>query len=179
MTEENIIEATALDESAVSVSADGNMEEVAEPASIEATEENASEKAEDTQIDVNALKSELDELRAMLAKKEEEQSRLIEEMSEFSRLFPNVSVGNIPDEVKSRVKSGIPLCAAYALYEKKREALNLRANEINARNAHTAAGSAGKNTSGEYFSPDEVRTMSRKEVHENFSKIKNSMKFWR
>ena len=36
----------------------------------------------------------------------------------------------------------------------------------------------GCNTAGEYFSPEEVRAMSQRQVHENYRKILDSMKQW-
>ena len=53
-----------------------------------------------------------------------------------------------------------------------------RADEINRKNASLSAGSVGKGHAGEYFSPDEVRAMTQREVHDNYSKIKESMRFW-
>ena len=128
---------------------------------------------------IESLKREIDDLRSLLAQKEAEQSRILNELSEFDRLFPEISVKSVPEDVWRNVELGIPLCAAYALYEKEESVKRNRAAEINERNSALSYGRAGKNTVGEYFSPDEVKSMSQKQVHENYSKIKESMKYWR
>ena len=115
--------------------------------------------------------SDLEELRAA-------QNRMLEEVSDFTALFPEISIDSIPDKVWDTVKNGASLAAAYALYEKQREAEAARIALINRENASRSAGKAGKHTSSEYFTPDEVRKMSRAEVHANYSKIKESMKKW-
>lgn len=148
-------------------------EEPVEESSEEILEEPSSEE------EVATLKAEIDRLRALLEQKEREQKRVMEEMDEFSRLFPNTSVRQIPDEVWQNVDAGIPLSAAYALYEKKSRIDRLHAQEINRQNAERSAGSAGVHTPNEYFSPEEVRAMSPSEVRENFKKIRESMKKWR
>ena len=63
--------------------------------------------------------------------------------------------------------------------EKRKLAEQQRIAQINAKNAAKAAGVAGVYTANEYFSPDEVRKMSRSEVHANFAKIKKSMEKWK
>ena len=93
-------------------------------------------------------------------------------------LFPDVPVEELPDEVWESVRAGAPLAAAYALYEKKKYAEAKRIAAINAKNASRSPGAAGTDTASEYFTPDEVRRMSRAEVHANYSKIKESMKKW-
>ena len=103
----------------------------------------------------------------------------MEEMAEFSRLFPTTSVSTIPEEVWQDTERGIPLSAAYALYEKRSGIDRQYAEEINRRNARLSAGSAGVYTQNEYLSPDEVRAMSPSEVRENFKRIRESMKKWR
>ena len=67
---------------------------------------------------------------------------------------------------------------ARALATKRMVAEAKRIAEINAKNAKKSPGAAGKDTAGEYFSPEDVRRMSRAEVHANYSKIKDSMKKW-
>ena len=128
--------------------------------------------------ETEALKNEISELRKKLEAKEKEQETILSELGEFERLFPETSVKSVPDEVWKKVEGGVPLCAAYALYEREKNLARNHANEINARNSSLAAGKAGKGASEEYFSPEEVKRMSQREVHRNFSKIKNSMKYW-
>lgn len=128
--------------------------------------------------ELETLRREVAQLRASLDKKEQEQQKTLREIGEFHRLFPDISIQNVPDGVWSSVEQGIPLSAAYALYEKEQRMSEARADEINRQNAHRSAGKAGKHTAGEYFSPDEVRAMSQKQVHNNYRAIMESMKHW-
>lgn len=148
------------------------------------------EKSEDiTEIDnteddssksnIDTLKAEILELREMIQSQRKEVSRKIREIEEFNRLFPNVSLSELPDTVSAMVNEGVPLTAAYALYEKELASKIERAQEINKKNASLSAGKAGIQTTGEFFTPDEVRSMSPRQVHENYSKIRESMKHWR
>ena len=139
------------------------------------------EQSEDTDPPTDptdALRQEIEQLRAALAQKEQEQQRTLREIGEFHRLFPDISVSDVPDGVWDSVDRGIPLSAAYALYEKKRLAAQDRAEAINRRNASLSAGQAGTHTAGEYFSPDEVRAMSQRQVHHHYRAIMESMKHW-
>ena len=131
------------------------------------------------QDDIAALKAEISQLRTTLEQQKESSARKINEMTEFNRLYPNVCFSQLPSEVIDRVESGIPLAAAYALYEKEQNAKNEKAGEINRKNAFLSAGKAGTQTSGEFFTPDEVRAMSPAQVHENYKKIRESMTHWR
>ena len=123
---------------------------------------------------ISDLKSQISNLEAM----RDTQTRVLEELADFRDLFPEVEINAIPESVWESVKKGTPLIASYALYEKRMEAERARISLINAKNASKSAGIAGINTASEYFSPDEVRKMSRAEVHANYSKIKESMKKW-
>ncbi|MBQ9085593.1 MAG: hypothetical protein IJY47_00230 [Clostridia bacterium] len=138
-------------------------------------EETSEETAEEELL---RLRSELALLKEKLARKEREQARALAELEEFNLLFPEVSVKQVPESVWDHVKNGIPLSAAYALYEKKNVAAERLAERVNRKNASMSPGIAGKDTVGEYFSPDEVRAMSQKQVRENYTRILESMKSW-
>lgn len=144
------------------------------------TEEN-SETDEDTATGetIESLKNEIVNLKKLIAEKENEQAKILGELGDFNRLFPDATIKNVPESVWRNVEQGVPLCAAYALYEKEEAMRQFHANEINRRNASLSAGKAGRDTAAEYFSPDEVRTMSQREVHENYEKIRRSMQTWR
>ena len=129
--------------------------------------------------DISTLKEEISRLKTMLSQQKETSDRKIREMEEFNTLFPNVSFSQLPSEVTDRVANGIPLAAAYALYEKEQNAEKERAGEINRKNAFLSAGKVGTQTRGEFFTPDEVRAMSPAQVHENYKKIRESMTHWR
>ena len=121
-----------------------------------------------------ALKEQISELK----RTRDAQEKMLGELSDFTSLFPAVDIDSIPESVWESVKKGTSLAAAYALYEKRAEAERLKIEKINSINSARSAGVAGKNTANEFFTPDDVRKMSRAEVHANFSKIKNSMKKW-
>ena len=136
--------------------------------------------APDTQS-AEALKREIEALRAEISRLETErdtQSRILKEISDFNSLFPYVEMDSIPESVWESVRNGTPLIASYALYEKRLAAEEARIAKINAANASRSPGIAGRDLVSEYFTPDEVKKMSRSEVHANYSKIKESMKKW-
>lgn len=96
------------------------------------------------------------------------------ELLEFGALYPDVKVSELPREVR---ESELPLAAAYALYEKKNGCLAERAAEINRRNAERSAGGLASFPEI-FYSPEEVRRMSQKEVRDNYEGILRSMKRW-
>lgn len=110
-----------------------------------------------------------------VTEKADERKKAREELYEFFELFPSVSFSEIPAEVR---ESPLPLSAAYALYERKRERLAERAEAANNSNR---ARSAGGITGGEesFYSPDEVRRMTREEVRADFDAVMRSMKKWK
>ena len=145
----------------------------------EAFEEAAEESTESENIE--ALKSEIEALRSQISEFEAQraaQARILEEIGDFRVLFPEVDMEDIPESVWENVKKGSSLIASYALYEKRIQAEEKRIAKINAKNASRSPGIAGKDLASEYFTPDEVKKMSRSEVHANYSKIKESMKKW-
>lgn len=130
---------------------------------------------------IASLLEEISTLKEQIAKLEalkQTEARILAEIGDFVALFPDVPVEELPDEVWESVRAGAPLAASYALYERKRAAKAKRVAAINQKNASRSPGAAGTDTASEYFTPDEVRRMSRAEVHENYSKIKESMKKW-
>ena len=130
---------------------------------------------------IASLLEEISTLKEQIAKLEalkQTEARILAEIGDFVALFPDVPVEELPDEVWESVSAGAPLAASYALYERKRAAKAKRVAAINQKNASRSPGAAGTDTASEYFTPDEVRRMSRAEVHANYSKIKESMKKW-
>lgn len=123
------------------------------------------------------LKARIAELERMIAEKDALVARVTAECEEFEGCFPDVPIGTVPDEVWEKVHAGVPLAAAYALYEKKRESRKLAAEACNSRNAAQSAGIPAPG-GAKYFSPAEVRAMSRKEVRENYDRIFDSMRHW-
>lgn len=146
------------------------------------TSDNDVEVQSDTELEtIASLKEEITALKTKISELETQrdtQTRILEELSDFNALFPTVEMEDIPECVWESVKKGTPLIASYALYEKRLAAEEARIAKINAANALRSPGIAGKDTASEYFTPDEVKKMSRSEVHANYSKIKESMKKW-
>ena len=129
-------------------------------------------------LDATALKAELDSLKLQLEESRAMYDRLHSECMEFSSLYPGVPLSSIPDSIWNSVKSGIPLAAAYALAEKKESAARAKAMDVNSKNHLQSCGAVGTSGNGEFFSPAEVRAMSAAEVKANYSKIITSMSKW-
>ena len=133
--------------------------------------------AESAAGDVDQLRGELIRLQAELDLRDRRLSQMREEFIEFSRLYPEISVWEVPDSVWESVEQGIPLSAAYAVEERKKMQMAKRAEQSNLRNRQRTPGELrpGEN---DMFSPTEVRAMSREEVRANYSKIMRSMQKW-
>lgn len=136
-------------------------------------EELESESEPDTAENIEILRAEIAALEAELESKKLERERLLEEIIEFSE-----RLGNIPKEVWEKVRSGMSLEAAYALYEKMRELEENRKKEINERNAYRSSGTMKNSADSGYFTYSEVKDMTPAEVKKNFKMIKESMKKW-
>ncbi len=125
------------------------------------------------------LEGELALLRESIENERAENSRMINEYSEFSELFPDVPLKNVSESVWENVKKGIPLAAAYALYDRKNELSARSAAAVNEKNSRESAGAVKGGESDDYYSPAEVRAMSHGDVRANFDKIMASMKKWK
>ena len=135
----------------------------------------------DTSTTEDALNQKISELQAELEaykKAAEQQEAIAKQLNEFSELFPDISVRSIPDDVWEDVKRGNSLAAAYSIYERRITEAARRIERINAQNAERSAGAAGKNLTEEFFSADDVRKMSPREVRANYAKIRRSMEKW-
>ena len=141
-------------------------------------EETAEENEETSSTELEALREELVLLRTELEEKKNELERLGKEISEFSELFPNEPLTSLPDSVWESVRGGIPLAAAYSLYKRKTEIRLEKANITNTKNSEMSTGAIGRDTTDGFYTPDEVRAMSRSEIKKNYSKILDSMKKW-
>lgn len=123
---------------------------------------------------IASLKNELEAYKSAAA----QQEAIAKQITDFSELFPDISVRSIPDEVWDDVKNGNSLAAAYSVYERRITEAARRIERINAKNAERSAGVAGKNMTQEFFSADDVRKMSPSEVRANYAKIRRSMEKW-
>ena len=144
------------------------------PACDDDTDDTKEEKelsAEEMIRELKALKEELSEKRRVLEK-------MSRDIGEFEEIFPDKRVNEIPDSVWESVREGIPLAAAYALYERKNAIRKDSAASTNVKNSSRATGPIGRDVTETFYTPDEVRAMSRTEVKKNYSKILESMKKW-
>lgn len=126
---------------------------------------------------MEALETELANLKAELARRNEESEKIERECSEFYELYPDVPLGSLPDGVWDAVKNGVPIAAAYALSERKRLLRQQKAEQSNRENQKRSTGSLS-GTDNSFFSPTEVRAMSPTEVRANYKKIMMSMQKW-
>lgn len=136
-----------------------------------------STKGSDAEV-ILALREELGKLKSELENSRAAYGRLSAECADFSELYPDVSVTSLPDSVWKSFKSGVPLAAAYALYEKRESMAAAKAADVNAKNKELSSGSLDSSKSEEFFSPAEVRAMSAAEVRANYAKIITSMSKW-
>lgn len=177
-TLENLNENTTPDFMAEAVEeSDGNTVSVSPPSTPE-TEDSLEAAPDPSAGELDALRAEIAGLRAQLAAKEQERADALQEIERFQQLFPDVAIRDIPDSVWQQRERGIPLNAAYALYERESCMARARAGEINRQNASRSSGRAGVDAAQEFFSPDEVRAMTPKQIRDNYQKIRFSMKKW-
>lgn len=153
--------------------------EPSEPAAEEMSPEGPQPNAREADAEVIlALKEELDKLKSELENSRAAYDRLSSECADFSELYPDIPVTSLPDSVWKSFKSGVPLAAAYALYEKRERMAAAKAADVNAKNKELSSGSLDSSKSEEFFSPAEVRAMSAAEVRANYAKIITSMSKW-
>ena len=136
------------------------------------------DEVENEHNELDALKNELEILRKELEERKRELERVNREISDFSELFPDVSVTALPDSVWETVKSGVPLAAAYSLYKRKTELRLEKAAQTNQKNCSMSTGAIGRDTNDNFYTPSEVKAMSRSEIRKNYQKIIESMKKW-
>ena len=127
--------------------------------------------------DIRSLRGQVAELTDALTRQREMLQRMNRECTEFAELFPDTSLSRMPSEVWDAVNGGVPLAAAYALYQVKQQRREQLAAEVNARNRAMSGGGVS-GTTEQHLSPGEVRQMTAAEVHANYSKIIDSMSHW-
>ena len=99
------------------------------------------------------------------------------ELEEFRSLWPDVSLASLPDVVLQDVERGVPLAAAYALMERRRQNLAKVAEAANTVNRLRSSGSAEGDSSG-FLSAAEVRAMTPEQVRKHYRQILLSMPKW-
>lgn len=150
--------------------------EASDSGTADAPSEQGSEQESGTD-ELTALRDEISSLRAELESRDRALSRMHDEISEFSELYPDRVLTSLPSEVWDGVRSGLPLAASVAFYEAKQRRREAIAAEINQRNSEASSGSVD-GADIDYYSPDEVRAMNAAQVRQNYSKILDSMKLW-
>ena len=128
---------------------------------------NTSEKTVQEYID------EIKRLSDLLAEKERSESESIL----FKELFPDTDKETIPDSVKNEAQEkGIPLVAAYAIYERRRQIAASVADARNKTNAGRSSGPLGKaDNFGEALSIEQIRAMSPTEVRRHYKQIMKTL----
>lgn len=156
-------------------------EEVTETEDEKLAEEETEARKEEAGLpsatDIAALSARIEELEAELERREELSERMTRECEEFEQYFPDISLRTLPESVWERVHAGVPLAAAYALYERGVQNQKKQTEEREARAASCSLGLPGA-AEGNYFSPAQVRAMSRREVRDNYDRIFESMRHW-
>ena len=146
-------------------------------------EPQAQPQAEVEEDSLGRLARELSELRALVEARRDEREEPTEPpwqptlTDEFRGLYPELAEGDIPDAVWDEVRGGLPLAAAYALWERREQVRRSTAEQVNRKNASGAWGRADA-AAEDCLSPDEVRGMSPREVRDNYARIMESMKHW-
>ena len=137
---------------------------------------------EDPEVDeLTILKAEVENLRAQLKTREDEEravTRIHSELAEFEEYFPEVELSSIPDDVWEKVKDGASLSASYSLFKRKEELKNKRICDINEKNRKMSAGSVIGGEGEKFFSPAEVKKMTPAQVKTNYDRIVESMRHW-
>ena len=142
------------------------------------TEDNQNTPDTESTDELALLREQVRRLTEELNEKNAQSERIASELGEFYELFPEADIKALPEEVWDGVKAGTSLAASYALYNHRVNAREARAREINERNSSLSTGRVSVGGASEYFTPDEVKAMSRAEVKANYSKIIESMKKW-
>ena len=153
-------------------------EEAEEVAETEICESISEDEMEELRSKKLQLEGEIALLEGELERKREETDRKAREYSEFRELFPHADPSELSSEVLAMVDTGVPLCAAYALYEKRLSVQNAAATAHNKATKRGGFGSVGRGSEEEFYTPDEVRAMTQSEVKQNYQKILRSMKNW-
>ena len=112
-----------------------------------------------------------------------------EDKEKFSEKYPEVDIGELSaDETFIDYAGGkigsVPLIEIYEDYLKLTAALQKRSKEMASRmvaNAQSSPGSLGGGNPPEegFYTREQVRKMSKEDVHANYDKIRKSMSTWR
>ena len=168
------VENEAVDTVAENVEAVENIEDIE---TVEVPSDDTPDTEQSAEDQLTALRDEISSLRAELESRDRALSRMHDEISEFSELYPDRVLTSLPNEVWEGVRAGLPLAASVAYCEAKQRRREAIAAEVNRRNSAASSGSVD-GADVEFYSPDEVRAMNAAQVRQNYSKILDSMKKW-
>ena len=101
------------------------------------------------------------------------------DIAAFREQFPDLSAGEIPEEVWQEVASGMDLLHAYAYYLMTKGKKGDRADAVNRGNLERSAPALGEGSTEPSFTREEVEKMSQKDVKKNYKHILNSMSKWK
>ena len=136
------------------------------------TEEGAKEVVTVDAAGYALLKAENERMKALLEKAE----RLRNEGDELKLLFPEADVETLPDEVNADWEKGIPLAAAYSLWDKRRQVAKANADAANRLNAEGSPGPIENDGAANgHFTLDDIRRMPREEVRNYLDRIYKSL----
>ena len=139
---------------------------------------------EDIERDVDELsilKAELDSLCEELRSRDEREqanSRMLKEITEFSEYFPEIDIQEVPIEVWEQVRKGASLSASFALNLRKLEIERKKVDDFNNKNRRMSAGSLLQGEGEKYYSPSEVKKMTPAQVKTHYDDIIESMRHW-
>lgn len=135
------------------------------------------ETADELRRELTRLREQLAERGATTPPHDQFLQRFRREWEEFGTLYPGIPLQTLPDAVWDDVERGVPIAAAFALSERRKLRVAEIADASNRENSARTSGALSGNDP-EYFSPEEVRAMSQKEVRDNYQKIMRSMQKW-
>ncbi len=123
-----------------------------------------------------------DELEALreenrrLKTEREREERFRNAAQALCALFPGCDTASLPEEVMADYEKGVPLDAAYALWDRKRAVRESAQRESDRINAEASTGEiAGDGQGDGSFTLDEIRRMPRSEVRRCLDRICRSL----
>ena len=131
--------------------------------------------------ELSILKAELDSLCEELRSRDEREqanSRMLKEITEFSEYFPEIDIQEVPIEVWEQVRKGASLSASFALNLRKLEIERKKVDDFNNKNRRMSAGSLLQGEGEKYYSPSEVKKMTPAQVKTHYDDIIESMRHW-
>ena len=154
--------------------ASGAESPAAEAAVSEAAEAavSAENKQPDGPSELEALREENRRLKA----EREREEKFREEAAALCALVPECDASALPEEVLAEYEKGVPLDAAYALWDRKRVLRELAERENDRLNAEASTGEMTGDGQGDgSFTLDEIRRMPRSEVRRCLDRIYHSL----